>query len=231
MQNTASCFFRKGIFTFPHFEPALAAFSSRDYDAAKDIPFFLKSLGLDERSFFTVKQVHGDRIFRASSQEKNDTPEADAVITNERSFTLIIRTADCLPVFFLDPLNRAIGLAHAGWRGVQKQILKKTLEAMIRDYDSDPSKLQIAFGPCIRRCCYEVGNEFFEYFPGSVQKKGGRNYFDLAGEAFHQLEEAGVPKGAVTDCGLCTACSTDRFFSARREGPHTGRLLSGLMLK
>ncbi len=232
MEKTALVSLQKGIFVFPNFQPfALAVFSGREFDAAKDIPFFLKSLGVDLYPFFTVQQVHGNEIIVASSKEKTNIPAADAIVTRERNLPILIRTADCLPVFFLDSTRPAIGLAHAGWRGVQKKIVHKMVETLKNYFGSDPSKIQAALGPSIRKCCYEAGNEFLDYFPGFVQKKNGKNYFDLVEAAIRQLEEAGVQRSLVTDSEICTACSADRFFSARREGRNTGRLLSVLMLK
>ena len=232
MEKTAPVTFQKGIFVFPNFQPAaLAVFSSREFDAAKDLPFFLKSVGIDSHPFCTLRQVHGDQIVTVSSKENAQIQEADAIATDERNLSILIRTADCIPVFFLDAARPAIALVHAGWRGVQKKIIQKTIGVLKTRYGSNPAKLQVAFGPGIRKCCYEVGDEFLEYFPRFVQKKKGKNYFDLTEAAIHQLEEAGISRSAVTDSRLCTACSTGQFFSARREGQNTGRLLSGLMLK
>lgn len=232
MEKTALVSLQKGIFVFHNFQPfALAVFSSREFDAAKNLPFFLKLLGIESHPVSTLRQVHGDRIVVASSKEKTEPPQADGIVTKERNLSILIRTADCLPVFFLDTVRPAVGLAHAGWRGVQKKIVHKTVKTLKSHFGSDPSKIQAALGPSIRKCCYEVGNEFLDYFPGFVQKKNGKNYFDLVEAAIHQLEEAGVQRSLVTDSEICTACSTDRFFSARREGQNTGRLLSALMLK
>ncbi len=232
MEKTALASLQKGIFVFPNFGPsALAVFSSREFDAAKDLPFFLKSLGVDSHPFSTLQQVHGNKIVVVSSKEKTNISEADAIVTGERNLPILIRTADCLPVFFLDSTRSAIGLAHAGWRGVQKKIIQKTMDTLRSHFGSRPENIQVALGPAIRECCYEVGDEFSDYFPDFVRKKKGKNHFDLIAAAVHQLEDAGIPISVVTDSGICTACSTDRFFSARREGQNTGRLLSALMLR
>ena len=92
-------------------------------------------------------------------------------MTNEKNVTLLILVADCLPVFFYDPVHQAIGLAHAGWRGTVTHIAPKTLLAMSEAYGTQPAEVKVALGPSIGACCYEVGQEvkgqFDEIFPWS----------------------------------------------------------------
>ena len=224
--------FQKGIYTFPSFPPqVLATFSNREFDAATDLCFFLKSIGADPRCFFTIRQVHGNRVIQASAPETSEEIEADGIVTQERQLALVVRTADCFPVFFYDPDHSAVGLAHVGWRGAQRGIIQETVQAFRRCVGSKPSRLQVALGPAIRESCYEVGGEFYQYFSGWVKKVGGKNLFDLAGAVKQQLVDEGIPESSVTDSGLCTVCSTERFFSARREGQTTGRFLSVIVIK
>ena len=105
------------------------------------------------------------------------------------------------------------------------------VEEFQRHFNSQPSKLRVALGPAIQKTCYEVGAEFFDYFPGFVERTKEGNFFDLPAFVKQELIDAGISESLITDAGLCTACSTDRFFSARREGQATGRFLSAVMLK
>lgn len=225
--------FQNGIHFLSEFLPeALAAFSSRDFDATRNLSAFLKTLGLsDARRFVTIHQVHDDKVVAVTTARLGEETDADALVTDERNLTLVIRTADCLPVFFLDRHRRAIGLSHAGWRGAKKGIVSETVEALQRHFGSEPSSLEVALGPAICHSCYEVGNEFLDYFPGWVETRGGRYFFDLRGYVKHKLLEAGIARESMVDYDVCTSCSVKLFFSARREGIETGRFLSAIMLK
>lgn len=228
--NTSSL--QKGIYIFPEFSPgALFCFSTRDFEASKDLPFFLDAIGIPRNRFCTLEQVHGDRIIHVSSSRASSVPEADGMVTKERGLALVIRTADCLPVFFLDPDTPAVGICHAGWRGAKQGIALRTLETFQRSFQSNPGRLRVALGPSICPACYEVGGEFQEYFPGFVHRKGTSHFLDLKGAVRQQLTRGGVRPESIQDSSLCTACSSDRFFSARKEGIQTGRFLSSVVLK
>lgn len=210
----------------------LAVFSTRHFDAAKDWKRFLESLKLPSDHFSTVRQVHGAKAVTASpSLNPAGDLEADGMVTREPRLPLIIRTADCAPVFLFDPVTPAIGICHAGWRGAKAGIIERTVEKMKGEFGTSPARLEAAVGPAICVSCYEVGKEFKNDFPNFVVERDSRYYFDLVGEVKSQLYGCGVPEISVRESGFCTACSTDRFFSARREGRETGRLLSLLMLK
>ena len=86
-------------------------------------------------------------------------------------------------------------------------------------------------GPSICEKCYEVGEEFKDYFPGFVEKRGDKHFLNLGAAVKKKLVEGGVPEKSVFDSKFCTACSVDRFFSARLEGLETGRFLSAIVLK
>jgi YfiH family protein len=224
--------FRSGIYSFPKFSPSvLAAFSSREFDASKDLKFFLQAVEIPADRYATVNQVHGSDVVVASDDNKGECGDRDALVTKERGLALVIRTADCIPLFLWDSKRETVGLVHAGWRGARKGIVGRSLEVLGREFGSKPQNIRSAIGPAICEDCYEVGDEFLEYFPGFVRERRGRPHFDLVGWVKKELQEAGVRKGSMIESGICTACSTNRFFSARREGNETGRLLSVLMLK
>ena len=97
---------------------------------------------------------------------------------------------------------------------------------MKKIFSSDPKDLIAAFGPAIRQCCYEVGSEFLEYFPGLVKTNKSKLFFDLAGAAVFELGNSGVLRKHIYDSSLCTSCRNDEFFSYRKEGVACGRILS-----
>lgn len=226
---------KNGIFTFSEFQPqAIAAFSTREFDASRDIGLFLKSLGIEPVNYATIRQVHGSQVICVSTPsgpEDERIPEADGLITNKKGLALVIRTADCAPVFFLDMENSAVGIAHAGWRGAKSGILRQTLEMMRRQFQTRTSKLRVGIGPTICESCYEVGPEFLDYFPDFVNLKHGQYHCNLTRIIMKQLNDIGISRDSIHVSGFCTACAADQFFSARREGTETGRLISAIILK
>lgn len=174
---------------------------------------------------FNIRQIHGNAIVTLtenSTAPDDSVPQADGVITNLPRQPLVVRIADCLPVVMFDPRNRCLGLVHAGWKGTQKRILAQAVLNMNSAWGSRAEDLLIGFGPCIRTCCYEVGAEFKDRFPGRVARRQDRYYFDLARANKDILFECGVSPGHLKDCGLCTCCAKE-FFSYRRQGEKAGR--------
>jgi len=200
---------------------------------------FLGPLGIDYRDLTGAKQVHGDHVVCVRGKDKGKgalsydsaIENTDALITAEKGLPLAILTADCLSVFLYDPGHQAIGLVHAGWRGSQKGICVKAVEAMREYFQSDPLSLRAGFGPSIRQCCFETGEELEEAFPQDIVKRDGRFYLDLPGVNFRQLLKVGLKQKNIFDPLLCTFCQADDFFSFRREKDSSGRILSVIMLK
>ena len=179
------------------------------------------------------EQVHGASIavVGRGAQGIQAVAGCDALLTNAVGLALRVRTADCLPIFFAAPLQGAVGLAHAGWRGVALALPARVVAAFRRTYHSRPETLQVAIGPAIRVCCYEVGPEFDGRFGRFVQECGGRRMCDLIGAAIEQLRASGVRPDRIVDTRQCTACEAQRWFSLRRQGPATGRLTSFIVVR
>ena len=193
--------------------------------------YLKKICGTDIPQVFWRKQVHGDDILIALGgvAASKECPDADAYITREKNLPIAIRTADCVPVFIFDPVHRAIGLAHAGWKGTHKSIALKTIQKMQEKYASQPSDVKIVLGPSIRSCCYQVGQEFQEYFPRHVKEHSGHLYLDIISANRDQLLQAGVPPENIFDSDLCTCCNKG-YFSHRRDASKAGRMISLMML-
>ena len=101
---------------------------------------------------------------------------------------------------------------------------------MRKNFKTNPADLKIAFGPSIKPCCYKVGFEFKKYFPKEIVRRSGSLYLDLNLANRRQLINAGVKKGNIYDCTICTVCNS-RFHSYRRDGEKSGRMLSLMMMK
>jgi YfiH family protein len=157
-------------------------------------------------------------------------PEADGQITAEPGITLVTQHADCLPLYFLDPVNQAIGLAHGGWRGTLQNIAGAMVEAMTRHFGSKPADLLVSIGPGAGPCHYEVDKpvceaaalcfaEKPEALRAVLKPSGvpGRAYFDLWGANAILLEESGVLSRHISIAGVCTICRRRRLFSHRQQ--------------
>jgi YfiH family protein len=172
---------------------------------------------MDGRPSAWVRQVAGDGVARVS--EAGFAEEADALITDEEDFSLVVAVADCVPVALVG--DKGVGIVHSGWRGTLAGITGKTVREM------GEVSVRAYIGPCIRGCCYEVSEElasrFAERFGAQVVE--GR-YLLLPTAIRRNLEEVGVEE--VYDLGLCTGCRPDLFFSHRKQGPRTGRNLAAV---
>ncbi len=175
----------------------------------------------------SAKQIHSARCLYAPAPGR--LAEADALVTDRPGLLLGVRTADCLPLLVADPEHRAVAAIHAGWRGLVAGILAEALRRMAERFGSRPEALLVAVGPAIGPCCYEVGPEvaaqFRELFP-ERKDLSGRTRLDLAEAARRQLCALGVGEERLAVAGICTRCRAEEFYSWRRDGPRTGRMLS-----
>lgn len=180
----------------------------------------------------TARQIHSNRVIIAD--RAGDLGEGDALIANTPGLTLVIRTADCLPILIADPRNKAIAAVHAGWRGTVQQIVLETVRTMSEHFDTRPEDLMIAIGPGIGECCYEVGPEvaaqFSRFFP-ERNDLGQQAKIGLAEAAIRQLRRNGGSMGQIDASGLCTRCLEAEFHSYRRDGEAAGRMFSAIGIR
>jgi YfiH family protein len=189
------------------------------------------ALGRDPLSLFDVWQVHGTDVAVAEAPLPVGTPhqQADAILTDQPAVTLMMRFADCVPIFLHDPIHHVIGLVHAGWMGTVKGAIRSSVEEMHRRYGSLPADLVAAIGPSIGPDHYEVGPDvvaqvkesFGADASGLLQDHTGHMHFDLWSANRLQLESTGVRH--IETANLCTACATGDWFSYRAEKGRTGR--------
>jgi YfiH family protein len=204
--------------------------------------FLAKHFGVQQNQIATVRQVHGDSIWviNASQTPGPSGPEreADAIITNRAGLAITVRTADCLPILIWDEVKEVVGAVHAGWRGSLNAIASKTVLTMRSSFECDPKSLWVGIGPAIGPCCYEVNGSVlkplrdrFEYWRKVVVEKGsGKGMLDLAGLNVRQLTASGVSPERITVAGACTFCHPERFYSYRRDGDSSGRMINGIMI-
>ena len=212
---------------------------------------FVQSLGFKVTDIVTPNQVHGDKIFCVDENYRgcgcqnyaDSISETDALITNTPELPLMLCFADCVPIFFVDVENRAIGLAHGGWKGTLKKIAAKTLLKMGDEFGTRAEDCLIGIAPSIGACCYEVGGEvidkcktaFPKNFDELLIERDGKIFLDLWRANALQLLEIGVPEENIDVAGECTCCQSSWYFSyraAQKKGfDRTGRIAALIALK
>ncbi len=205
---------------------------------------FCAAAGLDFSSLVSAAQDHHAFVRRVGPEDRGAgvwKPQTmrgvDGLVTDAPGVTLVIHTADCVPVFLVDPEHRAVGLAHAGWRGTAAKIGAEAVAALAREFGSRPSALLAGIGPSIGPCCFEVDRPVRDVFAalreldpaGFIREDGGGKYHIDLWEANRRiLMRAGVPEESISVAGICTRCGADRFFSHRATGGKRGGLAAFL---
>jgi YfiH family protein len=196
-------------------------------------------LNLNADRVCTVWQVHSADVITATqpNPEQRWLAQADGIVTDQPDTPLTMRFADCTPLFFFDPVQGVVGIAHAGWRGTVQGVGANTVRTMVQTYGCKPSNIQAGIGPAIGPDRYQVGEEVVDalvsYF-GTIDNLVHRNpadgtaYLDLWEANRIDLERAGVEQIEVAQ--LCTAEHVDEFFSHRAENGRTGRFGAVLSL-
>ena len=162
----------------------------------------------------SMEQVHGSRVDQATSTGPHAA--CDGLVTRQPGLPLTIRTADCLPLVVWTP--GALGVCHAGWRGLAEGVVENTLMAL------GGGEARAWIGPAIRVCCFEVGHEVADRFPRSARRGARKPHVDLVAEATNRLLAAGVAR--VEDSRACTRCRGHMLFSHRGSGGAPGRNLT-----
>jgi YfiH family protein len=202
------------------------------------------AFGAEFEPLVTLKQVHTSAIHVVRwtdesfvSEDGRALREGDGLMTNLASVLLGIQTADCVPVMLVDPVKRAVGVFHAGWRGTAAGIVEQGVGKMVSQFRSQVEDLTAAIGPSIGPCCYKVGGEvetaFRQQFPYADRLLHSRDEelaLDLWEANRQQLISAGMADERITVVGECTGCAVldgaRRYFSHRMEHGVTGRMMS-----
>jgi polyphenol oxidase len=183
-------------------------------------------------------QCHTSNIATIKNNSKEGLGDIDALITGKPGLCLCIQTADCVPVLLYDPIRRVAGAIHAGWRGTLANITANTVQKMATEFSSDPADIHAVIGPSIGSAVYETGDEVAGLFMEQIgdwkdfmhRKEGGKFHINLQKANALQLTSSGVPVEQIENSGHCTYSDPDLWFSARREGTGTGRMVSGIMM-
>ncbi len=203
---------------------------------------FADAVGFSTDDLILSDQTHTTNVLRVGRRDRGkgfntamDWHDVDGFITNEPGCALATFYADCVPLYFVDPVHRAIGLSHSGWKGTAKGMGKITAMAMAREFGTDPEDLICAIGPSICQDSYEVGEDVAAFFDKAFLKNSdtvpGKYYLDLWEANKAVLIEAGVREENITLPNLCTACNSDKLFSHRASKGKRGNLGAFLMIR
>jgi polyphenol oxidase len=204
------------------------------------------AIGINYKDLVFSNQVHGAEVRVILEADKgkgitkpSDIKNVDALITNVVGVPLITFYADCVPVFILDPVNKAVGLAHSGWKSTTLKIAVKTIEKMSEIYGTRPVDCLIGIGPSIEMSCFEIKEDTADLFKlnfnnwGEFMKQKDEEHYnaDLWLAIKLMLRSIGVLEENISISGLCTCCNEDLFFSHRRDKGNTGSLSAIIELK
>ena len=191
---------------------------------------FFNELGLNEKMISYQKQVHEDKINFVDTY--GSCGESDALITKTKNLGLAISSADCPAIFIYDPVKKTIAAVHSGWKGTEKQILRKTIKRLSDEYSCSSSDLICYIGPSISQKNYEVGEEVAKKFDGQfILTKENKYYLDLTGANFSMLINEGVKKVNIQVSKLCSYEYSNLLHSYRRDGVKSGRALGVIAIK
>ena len=207
-----------------------------------------EALLVDEKKMVLSWQTHTTNV-RAVTEEdagkgiwrERDYQDVDGLVTNVPGITLVTFFADCVPLYVIDPVHRAIGLSHSGWRGTVERMGEKTLKVMEKEYGTRAEDVVVGIGPSICQDCFEVGPEVADAFAGAFQKEklpclyykkeNGKYQSDLWKANEIIFEEAGVKEEHIHVTDICTHCNPKFLFSHRAVGTKRGNLAAFLCLK
>lgn len=208
-----------------------------------------KSIGVDSKSVVMSDQVHKTVLRKVGIEDtgkglyrQKDYKEVDGIYTNETGITLVTAYADCVPLYFVDPVKKAIALSHAGWRGSIGKIGPKTVETLQKEYDSKKEDIVVVIGPSICQECYEVSEDVADEFKKEIASESWNDIVPLTDtikRKYHLnlwkanqyfLEEAGILSKNIHISGVCTCCNSDLFHSHRASKGRRGSLSAFLAL-
>lgn len=208
---------------------------------------FARAVGYDETKLVFSDQVHTTRIYPVTEKDcgKGITKESDIIgvdglVTNQPGIPLITFYADCVPLFFFDPVQKVVALAHSGWRGTVARIGRVMIEYMEQKYHSRAEDILCAIGPSICQNCYEISADVAEEFQKEFSAEQYRDFMQNTGNGKYHLDlwkvnqyillEAGIAKEHLEITDICTCCNPELLFSHRASHGERGNLGAVIML-
>ena len=207
-----------------------------------------ESMGVRCEDMVLSKQTHTTNVRVVTEEDRGkgivkerDYTDVDGLVTNIPGICLVTSYADCVPLYFVDPVRKVIGLSHSGWRGTVGKIGRKTVQLMQEKFSSDPADILAAVGPSVCMECYEVSSDVIDRFKESFEEKlweelfyekpDGKYQLDLWKASERILLEAGIVPEHIAVTNVCTHCNSRILYSHRATGDKRGNLCAFLALK
>ena len=220
----------------------------REEDVRENFRRMSAALEVQEENIVFSNQTHTTNVRVVTEEDRGkglikplDYDDVDGLVTNIPGICLTTFYADCVPLFFVDPVKRVIGLSHSGWRGTVGKIGKSTVEKMQEEYGSNPKDILAAIGPSICQDCYEVSEDVIEEFKKAFDGEQWRDLFYRKENGKYQLNlwkaneyvflEAGIQKEHMAVSNVCTCCNDEVFFSHRASCGRRGNLAAFLTIR
>lgn len=200
------------------------------------------AIGVKPENMVYTQQTHTTNVSVVTEADRGKSlPETDGMITNVPEVCLVTFYADCVPLYFVDPVKKAIGLSHSGWRGTVRKMANVTIERMQKEYGCRPEDIRAAVGPSICQECYEVSEDVIDEFRKNYreeywkdlfyQKENGKYQLNLWKANEYNFLDAGILPEHMAISNVCTCCNPEILFSHRVTGWERGNLSAFLSLK
>lgn len=203
--------------------------------------FSVEDIVASDQTHTTNVRLIGEKARGNGVTRPKEFHDVDGMITNVPGIVLCTYYADCVPLYFVDPVHKAIGLSHSGWRGTVGKIGKVTIEKMRQQFDSDPEDIITAIGPSICQECYEVSEDVILEFQNGFDEKYWEQLFYKKENGKYQLNlqeanriiflEAGIKEEHISMPGICTCCNPEFLFSHRASHGKRGNLAAFLGIR
>lgn len=243
------------LITYPLFEPFedILAFTTTKHFFLQDVPRYTgdseeiyqsyrrrlaKYFKLDSHQLVFPRQKHTGYVASVYDFPRSELENTDALVTATPGICLCIQTADCVPVLLYDPQKKVVAAVHSGWRGTVNKIAEQTVSKMITEYKCSAPNIKAAIGPSIGPVVYEIGIEVAEAVRKNVphaskllhENSNGKSYLDLWEANRQILLKSKLLYDNIEIFGECSFTEKKKYYSARRDGINTGRMVSGIML-
>ena len=217
-------------------------------DVRENFRRMAEAIGVKVEDMVFTHQTHTTNVRVVTKEDRGngitrgrDFFDTDGLVTNEKNVCLVTFFADCVPLFFVDPVKGVIGLTHSGWRGTVGKIGLETVRVMKDEFGCDPGDILAAVGPSICQDCYEVSEDVIDKFKENFDKKYWDALFYKKENGKYQLDlwkaneivflESGITKDHIAISNICTHCNSDIFYSHRTTGDKRGNMCGFLSLK
>ena len=211
-----------------------------DENVRENVSRFCRTIGSTDKMLVTASQIHSANVHTVEASDAGKVfPDTDGFVTKENGIPISVSIADCAPILLEDRTRGVVGALHAGWRGTVSGIVAAGVRKMCA-LGCDPKNINAAIGPCIHKCCYEVGEDFFEAVKDIrgkdfalrhiTARANGKYCADITSMNGEILLESGIPFENISVSGKCSSCESELFFSHRASKGQRGAMKAVIML-